>query len=97
MSILTKKELIENIAAETKMSKAATNRFIESLQKQIMEAIDSGMEVKLTGFASFSPAERAEHKMKNPKTGIEYIIPGYRTVNIKPLSKFKDFLKNKKD
>lgn len=90
MSILNKATLIDEVAEITGSSKAATERFLNAFQDQIMSAVARGEEVKLTGFAAFTPATRAARTMKNPRTGEDLEVAAAKTVRIRPLKKFRD-------
>lgn len=93
MPILTKQELIAKIAEETGSSKAATSRFLDSLQNTVMNAVAEGKEVKLTGFAAFAPAIRSSRTIKNPQTGEDIEVPAVKVVKIRPLGVFRSLLK----
>lgn len=92
MELLTKSDLVAEVARRTKSSKAATDRFVTALQEVVMEAVVEGKEVKLTGFAAFSSVDREAKTMKNPKTGEPVEVPATRLAKIKPLGEFKDRL-----
>lgn len=86
---MNKTELIARLAKKTNLSKAVTERLINELQNEIIQQVSEGNEIKLSGFAAFTPITRKARIMKNPKTGKEQEIPETKTVNIRPLKKFK--------
>ena len=90
MSILTKAELVAEIADRTGSTKAGTERFIAALQDVIQEAVVEGKEVKLTGFAAFAPGVNAARTMKNPQTGEALEVPEKKVVKIRPLGAFRE-------
>lgn len=94
MALLSKADLIDEVAERTGESKAATSRLISALQDVIVETVAAGDEVRLTGFASFAPHTRAARTYRNPQTGESIESPATRTVSIKPGSKFKEVVKN---
>lgn len=89
MDLLTKADLVAEVARRTRSTKAGTDRFVTALQEVIMEALEEGREVKLTGFAAFEPAERSARTLKNPQTGEVLEVPATRVVKIRPLGEFR--------
>lgn len=90
MPILTKSDLVAQVAEKTGSTKAATERFITALQDTVIEAVVEGKEVKLTGFAAFAPSVRAARTMKNPQTGEDLDVPETKVVKIRPLGEFRE-------
>lgn len=88
--MLNKASLVEEVAQRTGQSKAATERFIAAFQDVVISAVASGDSVRLTGFAGFEPATRAERSMRNPRTGELFVVPETKTVRIRPLKGFQD-------
>ena len=69
MEHMNRIELIEKLAAENELSKAATGRFIESLTATIGAVLKKGDTLQLVGFGTFKTAKRAARVGKNPATG----------------------------
>lgn len=95
--MLTKAALISQVASRTGTSKAATERFIEALQQVVVEAVAGGDEVKLTGFAAFTPSVRTARTQRHPKTGEMIDVPEKNVVKIRPLGVFVDAVKGDSD
>jgi DNA-binding protein HU-beta len=66
---MTKTELIEKIASNTKVSKAAASRALDSTIDAIKAAMKKGQKVTLVGFGTFSVSKRKARKGRNPRTG----------------------------
>lgn len=66
---MNKAELIEAIAGETDLSKAATGRVLEAMLGTIVRTVAKKEDVQLIGFGSFKAAKRAARTGKNPRTG----------------------------
>ncbi len=62
-------ELIEKLAAENELSKAATGRFLDSLIATVGTVLKKGDSLQLVGFGTFKTAKRAARMGKNPATG----------------------------
>jgi len=66
---LNKTELIEAIAKETELSKAAAGRALEAVLSTIVKTVAKKQDVQLIGFGTFKAAKRAARTGKNPRTG----------------------------
>lgn len=78
-----KAELVSAIAAETKLSKADSQRALESFINVTTKALKKGERVTLIGFGSFSVAKRAARKGRNPQTGKEIKIAAKKVAKFK--------------
>ncbi|CAO97550.1 nucleoid-associated protein HU-beta [Erwinia tasmaniensis] len=80
---MNKSELIDKIATDADISKAAAGRVLDAFIGSVTESLQAGDEVALVGFGTFSVRERAERVGRNPQTGKEITIaagkvPGFR-------------------
>jgi DNA-binding protein HU-beta len=80
---VNKSELVDAIAKEAEMSKAAAVRALDALITSITKALKKGEEVALVGFGTFHVKKREARKGRNPRTGAEIKIaaakvPGFR-------------------
>ena len=80
---MNKSQLIDKIAADADISKAAAGRVLEAFTSSVSDALKGGDEVALVGFGTFSVRERATRTGRNPQTGKEITIaagkvPGFR-------------------
>jgi DNA-binding protein HU-beta len=66
---MNKSELIEIVAKESDLSKAAAGKLLDSLVATVTKAVSKGDSVTLVGFGTFKPAKRAARTGKNPQTG----------------------------
>lgn len=66
---MNKSELIETIAKEADLSKAAAGRALESLLSTIVKSVSKKQDVQLIGFGTFKATQRAARTGKNPRTG----------------------------
>ena len=81
---MTKKELIEAIAAKTDSSKAEAERTVSALIEVISETLKKGDSLALPGFGTFKVRERGERTGRNPKTGEELKIAAAKVPAFKP-------------
>ena len=72
---MTKTELVDKIAKDCKMSKASSNKAVDSFIDGVKKALKKGDKVTLIGFGTFSVSQRKARKGRNPQTGSEIKIP----------------------
>ena len=66
---MQKSDLIEKIAGDAGISKAAADRALESLLDSVTQALKNGDRVSLVGFGTFSVSKRGARTGRNPQTG----------------------------
>lgn len=66
---MNKTELIDAIANQADISKAAAGRALDAAVDSIKEALKAGDTVSLIGFGTFYVGERAARSGRNPRTG----------------------------
>jgi len=66
---VNKSQLIDKIAADAELSKAAAGRALDSMIEAVTDALKSGDQVALVGFGTFSVRERSARTGRNPQTG----------------------------
>jgi DNA-binding protein HU-beta len=71
---MTKAEIVEKVAAEIKISKAAAAKAMAVITDSITQTIKAGGKAILIGFGTFSVAQRKARKGRNPQTGKEIKI-----------------------
>ncbi len=87
---MNKNDLVAAVAEATNMSKADTARTVDGVFDAISGALKAGEDVKLPGFGSFSVAERAARKGRNPQTGETIQIAASKQPRFKALKTLKD-------
>ncbi len=72
---MKKAELIDRVAKEAKIPRAAAERAINSFTDTITEVLQTGDKITLPGFGTFLVSNRSSRKGRNPRTGEEIEIP----------------------
>jgi DNA-binding protein HU-beta len=90
---MNKSELIDFIAGETKMTKAQTERMLDSTLEVIKKTVKKGDEVKLVGFGTFTKAKRKARMGRNPQTGKSIKIPAAWYPKFRPGAEFKTIVR----
>ena len=80
---MNKTELIDAMAADAGISKAAAKKSLESFLGNVEGALKSGNRVSLVGFGSWSVSERAARDGRNPQTGATIKIAAKKVVKFK--------------
>jgi len=89
---MNKTDLIDHVAAQTDMSKAAAGRAIDALIGGIKDALCDGGSVTLVGFGTFLVGKRSARAGRNPRTGATITIEGGKVAKFKPGKALKDAL-----
>ncbi len=87
---MTKTELIDKMANDANISKAAANKALDSFIDGIKKTLKKGNKVTLIGFGTFSVGKRAARKGRNPQTGETIKIKASKTPKFKAGKAFKD-------
>lgn len=87
---MNKSDLVEKMAADAGISKAAAGKALDSLMDAVKGTLKSGGKVALVGFGSFTVKERAARDGRNPQTGETIKIAARKVVSFKPGSELKD-------
>ena len=80
---MNKSDLIDAMAADAGITKAAAKKSLESFLDNVQNSLKNGNRVSLVGFGSWSVSKRAARDGRNPQTG--------KTIKIAPKNvvKFK--------
>ncbi|WP_301668071.1 MULTISPECIES: HU family DNA-binding protein [Neisseria] len=89
---MNKSELIETIAQEAGISKAAAQKALDATTNAVTNALKQGDTVTLVGFGTFYVGERAERQGRNPKTGEPLTIAAAKTPKFRAGKALKDAL-----
>ena len=87
---MNKSELVDFIAAEAEISKAAAGRALDAVTTAVKKTLKKGDTVTLVGFGTFSVGKRAARIGRNPQTGAEIKIKAAKVPKFKPGKGLKD-------
>lgn len=87
---MNKNDLIASVADAADLSKADAGKAVDAVFDAIAGALSSGGDVRLVGFGTFSVANRAATKGRNPRTGEEIDIPASKQPKFKAGKGLKD-------
>jgi DNA-binding protein HU-beta len=90
---MTKSDLIDKVATEAKIPRAAAERALNSFTASITEVLKKGDKITLPGFGTFLVSNRSARKGRNPRTGQEIDIPAVRIPKFKAGKGLKDSIR----
>lgn len=80
---MTKQDMVNRMAAEAGISKAAAGRALESCMRAIGEELKKTGRLSLVGFGTFSCVQRRARTGRNPRTGGAVDIPARKVVRFR--------------
>jgi len=87
---VNKSELIDAIAKDADMSKAAAGRALDAAVATVKGALKKGDMVTLVGFGTFYVGKRAARNGRNPRTGATIKISAAQTPKFRAGKALKD-------
>jgi DNA-binding protein HU-beta len=89
---MNKADLAAAVADKTGLPKQSANLAVDAVFNLISDAMKKGEEVRVSGFGSFSVADRAATTGRNPQTGEAMQIKASKQPKFKPGKGLKDSL-----
>ena len=89
---MNKTELIEHIANNADISKAAATRALEATFGAVKTTLRKGGTVSLVGFGTVAVGKRAARSGRNPRTGATIKIKAAKVPKFRPGKALKDAL-----
>lgn len=89
---MNKTELIDHIAKQADISKAAAGRALDAMVSAVKTTLKKGDSVTLVGFGTFSVGERAARSGRNPRTGVAIKINAAKVPKFRAGKALKDAL-----
>ncbi len=87
---MNKNELIEHVAKQADISKAASGRAVDAVIGGIKSTLKKGGTVTLVGFGTFVVSKRASRAGRNPRTGTAIKIRAAKVPKFRPGKALKD-------
>ncbi len=86
---LTKADIADQLFEELGLNKREAKEVVDLFFERIRQALESGEQVKLSGFGNFDLRDKIQRPGRNPKTGEEIPISARRVVTFRPGQKLK--------
>ncbi|HHF5796753.1 TPA: integration host factor subunit alpha [Haemophilus influenzae] len=89
MATITKLDIIKYLSDKYHLSKQDTKNVVENFLEEIRLSLESGQDVKLSGFGNFELRDKSSRPGRNPKTGDVVPVSARRVVTFKPGQKLR--------
>ena len=86
---LTKAEMAEALFEELGLNKREAKELVDLFFEEVRAALETGAQIKLSGFGNFDLRSKNQRPGRNPKTGEEIPITARRVVTFRPGQKLK--------
>ncbi|OQX07525.1 integration host factor subunit alpha [Thiothrix unzii] len=86
---LTKADMVEHLFEELGLNKREAKDLVEMFFEEVRDALETGRNVKLSGFGNFMLRDKTQRPGRNPKTGEEIPVTARRVVTFRPGQKLK--------
>lgn len=86
---LTKADFAERLFDELGLNKREAKEMVELFFEEIKDSLESGEQVKISGFGKFELRDKNSRPGRNPKTGEEIPITARRVVTFRSGQKLK--------
>jgi integration host factor subunit alpha len=87
---LTKENMINSIRGRCGLPKSRCAELIDGLFETITKTLESGEDVRISGFGKFSVRDHNKRRVRNQATGEAVILDARRVVAFKFASVFKE-------
>lgn len=81
---MTKNDIALKIAAEMDINQTKAKRIVQQVLDGITDVLVSEGRYELRNFGVFEVQTRKARKARNPRTGVEVMVPEFKTVTFKP-------------
>ena len=89
MAKITKIDITENLIEKYQLPKNEAKKVVENFFEEVRISLESGHDVKLSGFGNFELRNKASRPGRNPKTGDVVAVSARRVVTFKPGQKLR--------
>ena len=86
---MTKADIVEKVQAGTGLTKKESAEMVETVFSIMKSTLESGENLKISGFGSFSVKQKADRRGRNPLTGETLTIKARSILTFKPSTLLK--------
>lgn len=96
LGTMTKAGIINEVYERVGLTKKEASEYVEAVLETIKETLESGEDIKVSGFGKFEVRAKGERVGRNPRTGVEIMIPERSVLRFKVSQVLKDKLNGKR-
>lgn len=89
---MTKAELVETVAAQTKLTKKSAAKFMNIVFNNISKAVKNDSRFSYPGFGTWSMRSRKARSIRNPQTNEMMKLKATKTIGFRPAKELKETL-----
>lgn len=89
---MTKAGLVDAVYDRVGVSKKEAADCVDTVLELMKETLETGDELKISGFGKFEVRQKGERIGRNPQSGVEIMIPERRVLRFKVSQVLKDEL-----
>ena len=87
---MTKADIFEKVQKAIGLSKKESAEMVEAVFAIVKSTLESGENLKISGFGSFIVKQKKDRRGRNPQTGESITIDARRILTFKPSGLLKD-------
>ena len=87
---MTKAEIVERINEQLGLSRKDSAELLETLFSIMKSTLESGENLKISGFGNFEVKQKNDRRGRNPQTGEAITIEARKILSFKPSSVLKN-------
>lgn len=91
---MTKADIIETVSGECNFSRKESSELVECVFSLIKGCLESGEDLKISGFGKFEVKHKSVRRGRNPQTGETLEISARRILSFKPSQILKTAVNN---
>lgn len=81
---MTKADIVEKVANKLGFTKRESQDLVESVFSLLKSTLESGENIKISGFGKFEVKQKKDRRGRNPQTGESITIEARRILSFKP-------------
>lgn len=81
---MTKADIVDRVAEKTGFSKKESTDLAELVIETLKATLESGQNLKISGFGNFVVKHKSDRRGRNPQTGEKITISSRRVLTFKP-------------
>lgn len=89
---MTKANIVDGVYERVGVTKKEAADYVEAMFETMKETLEGGEEIKVSGFGKFEVRQKGERVGRNPRTGVEIMIPERKVLRFKVSQVLKDEL-----
>ncbi len=81
---MTKADIVDRVTEKSGLSKMESTECVEMLLELMKSTLESGENLKISGFGNFLVTQKSARRGRNPQTGEQITITARRILTFKP-------------